>query len=173
MRRTIFVAAALLSAATAVGQSQPADPQGLAAVVREIRLLRQDLQSLIGSAQRAQILIARVQVQEAVIKSVQQRIDEARSKLDQIQREQKDIAFEQKRNEEIVSETDNPAKKKEAEETLARIKAALEERAGSESETQSKLTDAEQQLRIEQAKLGRLQDELDRLDKTLEGSTHR
>jgi hypothetical protein len=53
---------------------------------------------------------------------------------------------------------------------LARLKVALEQRTNAEQETQTRLTDSEEQLRIEQAKLGRLQDELDRLDKTLQDS---
>ena len=43
--------------------------------------------------------------------------------------------------------------------------------ASSEQETQPRLMEAEEQLRIEQAKLGRLQDELERLDKALEDSS--
>jgi len=37
-----------------------------------------------------------------------------------------------------------------------------------EQEAQAKLTESEEQLRIEQAKLSGLQDQLDRLEKTLE-----
>jgi hypothetical protein len=54
------------------------------------------------------------------------------------------------------------------EDTIARFKASLEAQATTEQEIQAKLTDSEERLRLEQAKLGRLQDELDRLDKTLE-----
>ncbi len=169
MRWTISLAMALVFAGTAAGQSQP-DSQGLEGIRGEIRQLRQDLRTLIGTAQRAQILVSRLQAEESVIKSLQDRIDSARSKLTQIQSEEKNLAFEVKRNEGLLGDIDNPAKRKETEEVLARFKVALEQRTNAEQETQTRLTDSEEQLRIEQAKLGRLQDELDRLDKTLQDS---
>lgn len=62
----------------------------------------------------------------------------------------------------------DPKARKETEDAIARIKTFLEQRAAAEQEIQTKLTQSEEQLRIEQSKLGRLQDELDRLDKALE-----
>ena len=57
---------------------------------------------------------------------------------------------------------------KHLEDSLAQMKASLEAQANKEQETQATLTEAEDQLRVEQAKLGRLEGELDRLDKKLE-----
>jgi len=51
---------------------------------------------------------------------------------------------------------------------LVQIKARFDADANKEQETQAKLMEAEEQLRLEQAKLGGLQDQLDRLEKTLE-----
>jgi hypothetical protein len=53
---------------------------------------------------------------------------------------------------------------------LAQIKARFDADATKEQETQAKLIESEEQLRLEQAKLGGLQDQLDRLEKLLESS---
>ena len=68
MRLGSFLALGLLMVfdGTAAGQSKPTDSQSLEAIVGEIRQLRQELRTLVGTAQRAQILISRVQVQESL-----------------------------------------------------------------------------------------------------------
>ncbi|HEY2647410.1 MAG TPA: hypothetical protein VGI34_10575 [Candidatus Acidoferrales bacterium] len=172
MRCKIFAVLLLLFAGTAAGQSRPADSEGLDGIRAEIHQLRQDLRTLVGTTQRAQILLARVQVQDAAVKRAQDRIDGNKSKLAQIQEEEGQIAYEAKHNEDLLRQADNENSKhrKELEETVARFKAALEHSATEEQETQGRIAEAEEQLRIEQAKLGRLQDELDRLDKALEQS---
>ena len=52
------------------------------------------------------------------------------------------------------------------------MKARLQSMEDDEQQAQVKLVEAEEQLRIEQAKLGELEAELDRLDKSLDAATH-
>src|SRR5215470_2310812 len=80
MRLGSFLALGLLMVfdGTAAGQSKPTDSQSLEAIVGEIRQLRQELRTLVGTAQRAQILISRVQVQESLVRRLQERVDDAR-----------------------------------------------------------------------------------------------
>src|SRR5258708_13369980 len=66
MRWTISLAMALEFAGTASAQSQP-DSQGLEGIRGEIRQLRQDLRTLIGTAQPAHILVSRLQPEKSVI----------------------------------------------------------------------------------------------------------
>ena len=176
MRCLICLAVALVSAGTSFAQSS--DAQGLDGIRAEIRQLRQELRTLVGTAQRAQILVARVQVQDAAVRRVQERLDDAKSKFVAIQDEDRQFNFELKRNEQLLEQQDDSSaagvkRRKELEDTVARFKSALEQRATTEHEMQARLTEAEEQLRIEQSKLARLQDELDRLDKSLEASDHR
>ena len=171
MRQSIlFMLSLLLFPAAAFSQTAPTDSQTWQALLAEVRQLRHDLRTATVAAQRAQILIYRVQSQEAVVGRIQQRIDDHHSKLAQIQAEQKSWLANTKRFEELRGGTDNPIERKEIEDALAHLKASLEASASNEQEIQIKLTEAEDQLRIEQAKLGRLQDDLDRLDKALEKS---
>ena len=169
---TFFALPLLLVPAAALGQTTTTDSQTLQSLLAEVRQLRQDLRTATLAAQRALILIYRVQAQEAVVRHSQDRVDENRSLLGQIRFEQKRLvprikAYEDQLGSSETSQTD----RKQIEQLLTQLKTSSEAQTSSEQETQSKLIDAEEQLRIEQAKLGRLQDELDRLDKVLEDSS--
>jgi chromosome segregation ATPase len=169
MNRSLILIPALLVIATpALGQTA-SDSQTLLALLAEVRQLRHDLQTTTVAAQRAQILIYRVQAQESAVRRLQERVDDSRSKLAQIRNDQKNRAATVKQLEEMRDRPGAPeSERKHIEDSLAQMKASLEAQANREQEIQATLTDTEDQLRVEQAKLGRLQDELDRLDKKLE-----
>jgi chromosome segregation ATPase len=171
LRSLILILTLLLIAAPARSQTG-SDSQTLQALLVEVRQLRHDLRITTVAAQRAQILIYRVQAQESIVRRMQERVDDTRSKLEQIRSEQKKLAAAFKEIEDSLNNADNAATtRKEAEQTMARIKDELEIQASNEQEAQTKLTESEHQLRVEQAKLGGLQDQLDRLETQLEGST--
>jgi len=172
MKRISFLPLILLLASTAFAQTNPNDPDTLKALLTEVRQLRQDLRTTTVAAQRAQILIYRAQAQESVVRRMQERVDDTRSKLGQIQSEQRNRAASIKRIEEKKSRSDTPAnEQKELEDALPQIKARFDADANKEQETQAKLIEAEEQLRLEQAKLSGLQDQLDRLEKIVENSS--
>ncbi len=78
------------------------------------------------------------------------------------------LTVEMKQNEELLDHTENSRTRKELEETIAQMKVRLERQTNAEQESQAKLIEAEDQLRMEQAKLGGLQGQLERLEKALE-----
>lgn len=168
MQRLSFLPLTLLLVSTAFAQANPADSDTLKALLAEVRQVRQDLRTTTAAAQRAQILVYRAQAQESVVRRMQERVDGTRSKLSQIQSEQKRLTAAIKQNEELLDRTDNPMTRKDFEQAIVRIKASVEMQANVEQETQAKLVESEEQLRLEQAKLGGLQDQLDRLEKLLE-----
>ncbi len=168
MKRLWFLPLTLLSVSAAFAQTDPTDSDTLKALLTEVRLLRHDLQTTTVAAQRAQILVYRAQAQESVVRRVQERVDDTRSKLAQTRFEEKRLSAAVKQNEDLLSNNDNPTTRKELEQTMASIKAGLERQANIEQETQAKLVESEEQLRLEQAKLDGLQDQLDRLEKLLE-----
>jgi chromosome segregation ATPase len=162
---------ALLLATTAFAQTNSNDSDTLKSLLSEVRLLRQDLRTTTVAAQRAQILVYRAQAQESVVRRMQERVDDSRSKLAQIQTEQRNRAASIKQIDEKRSQSDTTAaEQKELEGVLAQIKPRFDADANKEQETQAKLIESEEQLRLEQAKLGGLQDQLDRLEKLLESS---
>ena len=171
MSRTILAALAFLLLATpAFGQTTPNDSQTLQALLAEVRQLRNDLHTSTLTAQRAQILIYRMQAQEAVVERLSQRFDDTKTRLAQLDAEQKHLAGEIKQMENVKDAAETPTDRKQFEDAISRTKERLNEAASEVQESQAKATDLEVQLRTEQAKLGRLQDDLDRLDKALEDS---
>ena len=169
MKRLSFLPLFLLLGSTTFAQTNSTDSETLKAVLAEIRLLRHDLQTTTVAAQRAQILVYRAQAQESVVRRIQERIDDTRSKLGQVQSEQKNRAATIKEFEEKKNRSETPAtEQKELEDVLPQIRARFDADAAKEQETQAQLVDAQVQLRLEQSKLGGLQDELERLEKMLE-----
>jgi len=170
-RSSFFLLGFLLISAAAFGQTSSTDSQTLQALLAEVRQLRQDLQNITVAAQRAQILVYRLQLQQAAVARASQRLDDARSKLETAQANRKKVAAEIKKYDEMLREhTENPGEQKGIEEWLPRRKADLEASLNEEQEKQTKETECEDQLRIEQAKLSELQTLLDELDRALEKS---
>ncbi len=149
------------------GQSTPTDSQACN-LVAEVRQLRRDLQIINASALKAQILLSRLQAQEATVARVSQHLDDARSKLAETQEHRRQLVAIMKRNEELVDNTEiSPASRKESQEVISRIKPQLEGLAAEEQDRQKREIESEEQLRTEQAKLGGLEDRLERLERDL------
>jgi uncharacterized membrane protein YccC len=170
-RCCLLILGFLLTAMPVLGQSPSNDSQTLQALLAEVRQLHHDLQTTTLAAQRAQILLYRLQAQQSVVRRMQERVDDTRSKLAQIHAEQKRLTTALKQYEDSVSHSDNPAQDKEVADMMARLKAGLETQTSNEQEAQAQLTEGEEQLRIEQAKLAELEAHLDLLEKTLQGAS--
>jgi chromosome segregation ATPase len=127
----------------AQGQTPTSDSRTLQSILEEVSKLRQDLQTTSATVQRMQILLYRVRTE---------------------------LAHRVKQQEEFLERTQDPASRKEIEDELARLKDWMEKTAGSEPEAQAKEAECTNELRLEQAKLNELQDQLDRLDKKLENA---
>lgn len=168
MRSSFLFFGLLLIAPVVVGQSAQTDSQILQALLNEVHQLRQDLQATTVAAERAQILLYRIQAQESAVRHVQERVDDTRSKLTLIQAEEKRLTANLKQITDSPDRDENPAGRKESEEIITRFKAALEAQSVNEQEAQAKLTEAQEQLRIEQAKLSELENQLDHLEKALD-----
>jgi chromosome segregation ATPase len=139
-----------------------------------VRQLRQEMQITIIAAQRAQILIYRLQGQEATVGRASQRLDEARDKLARTQDERKHVSADVKQLEAFIGDTENSAaQRKLFEDRLPQIKARLEALDGDEQQNQSREIEAEQLLLTEEARLAELRDQLDRLDKALENASRK
>ena len=173
-RLSLFILGLLLSSTACFGQTTPTDSQTLQALLLEVRHLRQDLQTTTIASQRAQILIHRLQGEEAAVSRASQRLDEAREKLARIQDERKHVATDVKQQEDFIRNTENPpTQRKEVEGMLPQVKTRLESLENEEQQRQAREIDAEQQLRAEEVRLSDLRDQLDRLDKTLENASRR
>lgn len=169
LRTKFFVLASLLVTTAAVAQTPSPDTQLTQVLINEIRQLRQDLQTTAVTIQRVQLVMFRVQAQAALATRATQRLDDARSRCSQMQFQRKMVTDDLDRTEQRVRAAQNPTEKKNAEDMLPRLKAQLDMSAMQEQQCQSSQAEAESQFRTEQAKLNDLQDQMDKLDKVLDG----
>ena len=158
----------LLTSPATFGQASTNDAQTLQVLLAEVRQLRQDLRTATATSQRVQIILHRLQGQEATVARMERRVDDVRSSLTQVQFEMKRLAAEIKLREDTQSNTQNPAERRDVEEVLHRNKVELESLKSTEQQLQARQSEAEQDLRTEQARLTALQSQLDILDKSLE-----
>ena len=175
MRRASFlVFGLLLIPTTAFGQSTSTDSQTLQALLHEVRELRQDVRTVTAVSERAQILLARLQAQQAATEDAQKELDSARSRLDQAQKHQNGLNNQMRyyKDQDTEERTPDSAQRQRIEEMIGRFKSNLEEAGAEEQTAQTNEMQAKNTLQLEQAKLEALQNELDRLDKTLENLTN-
>jgi chromosome segregation ATPase len=155
----------LLFCCAAIGQAQsPTDTQLL---LNEVRLLRQDLAANSMVVQRVQILLYRLNLEEGAITRASQRVDQAKSALTGIQQRRKNQADEVASMEVELQRTQDPAQRERIPRMIAGVKKEIENWASSEQEAQSRVIDAESQVRSEQAKRDQLEATLEKLDKQL------
>jgi len=131
------------------------------------------LQTTNAYSLKAQILLNRLQLQEGAVARASEHLNEVRGRLADTQRRRSDIAGVLKRQEESLDGTEiSPADRKQIQNEISRLKTVLENIASEEQQRQVAETEAEEQLRTEQAKLGGLEDRVDRLEKDLGSNSH-
>jgi len=141
------------------------------ALVAEVRQLRKDLQATNGYALKAQVLLYRLQFQQAAVARVSERLSDARGRLADMQRHRAEVAATLKRFEEALDRTDlSPEERKQIQYEVSSNKTQLENLATEEQQRQTAEMDAEEQLRTEQAKLNELEERVDRLEKALDNN---
>jgi hypothetical protein len=158
----------LVLSAAAAAQAPPSAVEPLRGILAEIHQLRLDLQTTTVTAQRVQILLYRVQLQQAATSRALTRADEIRARLTGTQEARARDAKEIEGFQECVNTATDPNQVKGCQAVLADRKRSLEIRQSEEQQWQAKDAEAQSQLRLEQGKLDQLQDTLDRLDKALE-----
>lgn len=166
MRRVYFLILVVFGVtAAAFGQGTSSDSQTLRALLSEVRELRHDLQSSLTRIQSAQILLSRLQIQEVAVTRASQHLDDARSKLAEVQAVLKSEAAKIKHFEdEAPNAGENAA---QVEEALKRVRSDLEASTNLEQQRQATEIEAEEQLRTEQDKLNSLETQLDELVKNM------
>jgi tRNA nucleotidyltransferase/poly(A) polymerase len=166
-RQMISLLGVLVIPVVACAQTSPVDSQTLQAILAEIRLLRQDLQANAMTLQRSQLLLSRWQTQQGAVARSQQRLEEARAKLADTRRNQKNFPLAVRRAEDALARTNNPAEKKALESEIESYKREIETLPEEEQQRLAKESEAEEQLRNDQLKLSEIESQLDEIDKSL------
>src|SRR6266436_7245539 len=124
MRRTYFLIVVVFGMAAATfAQTTSPDSQTLQALLTEVRQLRQDLQVSLTTVESVQVLLSRLQIQEVAVSRASQHLDDARSKLAEVQVVVRSEAAEIKHFEDAPNNLDNAA---QVETALNRAKSDLE-----------------------------------------------
>jgi len=155
--RTVFIASSLFAlATTGFGQNRESDSQTLREILTEIRGIHEDVRL----SESTQILLTELQMQQGVVNRATENVDSARSKLQDVQRDQKLEASEVEHAEDRLSLASDADGKKHFTEDIERHKsniAALKIEEGNRATT---LEQMEQRLQNEQDSLASIQKEL-------------
>src|SRR5258707_968027 len=140
MRGTFAIAAVIICSISALGQSTPAtDSQTLKAVLEEIRLLRQDLQTTTVASQRVQIVLYRLQLQDAAVSRASKLVDDAHSKLSELATERSRVSADIQRADQQKDITQDARERKAIEdEVLPQLKQHVERIARDEEQWQAR-----------------------------------
>lgn len=168
LRAAFLVLGLLFFAQGAPSQKPEPEPQLMQSLLSEVRQLRQDLQTSAIAARRAQIVIYRLHEEETAVERAQERLDQAKTALAQMQAQRNYETAQIARCEEMRTHVENENERSQYDNAISEMRARLDASALEEQELQIKQTELEADLRIEQAKLERLQYLLDQLDRDLE-----
>jgi DNA repair exonuclease SbcCD ATPase subunit len=152
--------------AAGLAQATTSDSQTLQALLTEVRELRQDLRLSLARIQSAQILLSRLQTQQAAVTRASEHLNDARSKLTEAQNHHNDVRNNLKRLEEALSAEENLVRQKELRDMINHSKSELED-STEVQQRQAAEIESEQQMRAEQDKLAVLETQLDELVRKL------
>jgi chromosome segregation ATPase len=161
-------------AASARCQTPAKEPDTLRALLAEVHRLRQDIEGMTVAAQRVQIALYALQMQDAAVARSAQRLDGTRSKcVGAEDNRQHLVADIQRLESSLASGTVEQNEAAAGKQRLSELKTHLDAQTAEVQACQAGEAEASTQLRNDQAKLFELQDRIARLDKALEqfGST--
>ena len=171
LRSSLMIFGLLLASTTTYGQrTLSADSRTLEALLEEVRQLRQDLRTTTAATVRAQILVHRVEMQEAAVARLSQKVEGAQARLAESQSAQQRTTDQIRAFEKRKESTSDSREEQQLEQALESLKRNLQQFDRELQQRQEKANEAEQQLRAEQDKLSELENQLERLDKELERS---
>lgn len=156
---------ALLCATQAFAQQTAPDPALLQTLISEIRQLRMSIDRSANLLPKMQLAVSRLQNQ-------QERVDRRERELQGIRNQISEQTMAATRFQEMVKQFEekarvaqDPATRKNAEDSLDSMKMAMKQQTSQEQRNRVLESEALAQLRSEQDKLHELEQQLDRLDK--------
>jgi len=153
----------------ALSQANAKDSQTLQALLEEVRQLRQDFKTTAAANQKVQVLLYRLQAEQAAVARASHRVDDDHEQVNQLENQRSKLAADIKQHEDFISRADTASgDRKAVEDALPGLRAKLDSLDNQQQEAREKMSSAEEQLRSEQAKLDNLEADLGRLEKTLE-----
>jgi chromosome segregation ATPase len=164
-RTVVAIAAALVGAST--GQCQTQSNDTLQSLLSEVHQLRLSIQAMTVASQRVQIALYQLQLQDAAVARVTQRLDATQSRCGSAESNRQHTAAAIQQFENVLSSA-TESQAKEIQPRLTELKSMLDTQAAEAQACQTTETEILGQLQNERVKLTELQERVDRLDKTLE-----
>ncbi len=134
-------------------------------LIAEIHALRMELQNTAATIQRVQIVMYRLQAQSYSLEKATGRLDMARGQCKQAQDQQKFTVTQIEQMKKQGSQ--NGPEQRNVEEAISRLQAQMEMWVSQAQQCQGEQADAENQFRLEQAKMSELEGQLEQLDRVL------
>lgn len=157
MIRTVLIASFWFAlGATGFAQSRESDAQTMRDILAEIRGIHEDLRV----TQTTQILLTEFEMQQSVVNRATENVDSARTKLLDVQRDQKLVAGELARAEDQLSGASDTDARKHLADAIERNKASLDAMKIEANGRTATLQQMEQRLQNAQDSLENIENEL-------------
>ena len=140
------------------------DSQTLQAILVEMRGIHNDVRL----SQTTQILLTELEVQHGAVDKAMEKRDNARTRVSQLQANERQFASQIAQNEENAKTTIDPVQQKRLADLQQNLKSNVENFKGQEQDAASVLQDAENALRKEQDTLRGIQEQLDAVVRQLQ-----
>ena len=142
--------------ATEPVRAAQADSATLTAILAEVRGIHNDVRL----SETTQILLTEMEVQRGVVDKAQEKRDDAKNRVSQVQEQERAMATQAARFEDSANATIDPVQKKQMTQMVDQMKQQLTLLKAQEVDHANDLQDAETALRKEQDTLSGIQDEL-------------
>lgn len=140
----------------------------LVQLLQEVQKLRADVAVMGLTAQRSQLVLYRLQLQQQAVARVQMRADQVAQRVQQNERLRADGQTSIRQMETRLETERDPQQRRMLEMQLQSMRPAVERAMAGDPKLQADEADAQRALRDEQLKLQELQNKLDEMEKTLE-----
>ena len=140
------------------------DSQTLQAILTEMRALHNDVRL----SATTQILLTEMEVQRGVVDKAMEKRDSARTRVSQLQMNEKNFATQISQFEDAAKTTMDPVRQKQLADQTQNLKTTMANFKSQEDDATSASLDADSLLRKEQDTLSRIQDQLNDVVKKLQ-----
>jgi chromosome segregation ATPase len=157
LNRFVFVAFFwVLVVGASAGQAQDSDSQTLHQILVELRAIHEDMRV----SETTQLLVAELEMQQGVVSHATLDADNARTRLNEIHLNQKQIGAELDRAEDQLEKAANPDERNAVAQEIERNKSNLAGLKTAERDWTTTLQDMQQRLQNAQDKLANIESEL-------------
>jgi len=146
----------LLAVGASAGQAPDADSQTLHQILVELRAIHEDMRV----SETTQLLVAELEMQQGVVSHATQDADNARTRVNEIHLNQKQIATEMDRAQDQLEKAANPDERNSFAQEIERLKSNLAGLKTAERDWTANLQEMQQRLQSAQDKLAGIESEL-------------